>query len=213
MKLHLRETQVRAFLVLVLLFTAMFLTPSVAPRKVSADDNTTLCKWGFPWPRQIKFYVTNSFTASEANAVQYGGESWYAANANLWFVRGYADINGEVRRGPVGPGRIAETGTNTVDCNVDAGRPITWAYTVYDQYGRFYPDCLAVGQQWCIDNQYFDIHNISTHEFGHWFWMNHTDPSGDTEASMHCCAGWGEVKKRDITSHDSNSARIMYGSR
>lgn len=202
----------RACLVAILLYTSVAVAPFVAPREAAADDNTTFCKWGFPWPREIYFWVNDwHFDAGQANAIQYGGESWWGANANLWFVRDYgAGYNGEVRRGPVQAGHIAETGTTTIDCNVDAGRPITWAYTVYDQAGRFYADCLAIGQQWCRDNQYYDVHNVSTHEFGHWVWLNHT---GDTGASMHCCIGWGDVNKRDINWHDGQSVRIMYGSR
>jgi hypothetical protein len=65
-------------------------------------------------------------------------------------------------------------------------------------------------RQWCIDNQYLDFHNVSTHEFGHWVWLNHT---GDGDASMHCCIGWGGVNKRDMNAHDGQSVRIMYGSR
>jgi hypothetical protein len=203
----------RLFLACVLALTSVILASSVTPQEVSAHDNTTFCKWGFPWPRVPKFFVhlSGSFTVSEANAIQYGGESWYAANANLWFDRTYGTArDGEVYRGVTDDGNIAQTRTTTTDCNVDEGRPIVWAYTVYHNTERFYTDCLAVGQQWCVDNQYYDLHSVSTHEFGHWFLMTHSYSFG---SSMTTFVGWGDVEPRDINSHDAQSAQIMYGSR
>jgi len=203
----------RLFLTCVLALASLILASSFSPQEVSANDNTTFCKWGFPWPRTPLFFIDlGSFTVNQAYAIQYGGESWYAANANLWFDRTYGTTrDGEIYRGPVNAGNTAQTGTTTIDCNVDQGRPIVWAYAVYDETGRFYEDCLAVGQQWCIDNEYYDLHNISTHEFGHWFYMTHTYSSSDS--SMSTFSDWGEVYKRDINSYDVQSAQIMYGSR
>jgi hypothetical protein len=77
----------------------------------------------------------------------------------------------------------------------------------------FYYDCLAAGQSWCVSNNYYGIHNIAAHEFGHWFHLLDTYSSSDNLDTMYGYSYTGEVQQRTPTAHDLDEAWIMYGCR
>lgn len=208
----------RVLLALTLALTSL-VAQSVAVPPAAKADITTPCKWDFPWPRQVRYYIYTGgyqFTWGQSERVSYGPSTWSEGGFNLYFGRVYEGEEGEVYRGATSrPGAIAETRTTTLDCDRDAGRPIRWASTVFNQNYGFHEDCFAAyldnGYNWCRDNGYYDLHNISAHEFGHWFWLN--DDYGDTSATMFYAAGPGEWNKRDLAFTDRNGAYIMYGCR
>ncbi|CAN5698960.1 hypothetical protein BH24CHL1_BH24CHL1_09100 [soil metagenome] len=206
-----------------------------------ATDQTSQCKWDFPWPRTVYYYIDTTpghFTSSEATRVSYGPNTWSEGGFNLKFTRVYNKTSATYYRPPrenyyyyttVQKGFVSNdplasaaayvmdsTGavhyiTSTSSCNRDAGRPIRQVTTVFNTNTNFYLDCKSAFSH-CNANDLVDIHNTSSHEFGHWFFLGHTG-SNYVSDTMYRTSGFGEWTKRDLASHDWTSARAMYGCR
>lgn len=205
------------------------------PRVASADDVSTFCKWPQPWPKTVRYYISTTggqFTANEAVRVAYGGNTWTEAGTNLILQRSYT-MGGATNNSRVAMGSLS--GLNAVaavyiydsnnvvntNCNVDNGNGISRAVMIWNYTLDFHEDCLAAGT-FCQQNGYHDIHNISAHEFGHWFFLRDTydnqptDVDGDAsdaEETMYGRTTYGETKKRSLTYDDRIWAGVMYGYR
>ena len=193
---------------------AVFILSTAIPSQVRATDFATACKWGFPWPRTVSYYVGN-FTSTEAGWVANGASPWNNAGFNLSFSRTFSSILDYHRKGAVENwGNLGETYTFRADysrpCNPDIGNPLTRVYTIYNE-GIRWNNCSPGGEAWCAANSYYDLTNVAAHEFGHWFHLGH--PTSDLEATMDGGIALGETKKRTLNSHDIDSARVMYGYR
>lgn len=158
--------------------------------------------------------------------MSYGAATWTAAGLNLYFGRvsslvqteGYAYGGSYIAKGALANHtRIAET-THTwitnaggTDCNRDEGRPIVRAQTYFNvgDY-EFHFDCKGYPTT-CATDDLYDLHNTSSHEFGHWFHLIDTYAAGDTALTMYGQSNPGTWYQRDLTSHDEYSACIMYG--
>jgi predicted Zn-dependent protease len=196
----------------------------VTTTSVSATHNSTSCKWDFPWPRQVKYWIEqgtdegNEFSAAEATRVAYGPATWSEGNFNLYFTRvsTVAQSDGAatmIVKGTVSNYQyVAETiVTPSPDCNRDQGNPITSVETVFDHNDSFNLDCNA-NHATCVYLNQFDLHNTSSHELGHWFTMKDVKDTPST-ATMWYAESYGEYNKRDLDQHDKDTAWIMYGCR
>lgn len=112
------------------------------------------------------------------------------------------------------PDRVAEANSvpNFGYCNVDQGTPLTSAYAVFNRDMNFRLDCAAY--QNCGPLQQYDLHDVSAHEAGHWFYLrdilNGEEP---WQATMYNSMTWGSTYRRDLHEHDKDGAWIMYGCR
>lgn len=211
----------------VALFTVLGAFVSI-PLSAGATHNATSCKWDFPWPHQVEYWIeqgtdpTTTLTSAEATRVSYGPATWSEGNFNLYFTRvstaGQSEGgNSFIAKGTIeNPNAAAETysahyGTAGSNCNVDQGRALAWTYTVFDQYASWNLDCNA-NHSTCITYDQFDLHDIASHELGHWFAMGDISDSPST-ATMWYAASAGEYYKRDLDQHDKDSAWVMYGCR
>lgn len=214
----------RILMVITLLLVSTFGFFFAAPQAVYADTIATACKWNFPWPRTVYYLVYTGggqFTDDDANRVAYGAETWSAAGFNLILQRTFSRdeaLNGTTfglsyvhREVTSNPSYLAETFVSpTPNCNVDGGNPITSVRTRYNPNIVFYPDCAAI-RPTCEQNGWYDLHDNSTHEFGHWFTLG--DDYNVYEASMYWYTDPGRTYARDLSGHDINQARLMYGCR
>ncbi len=196
---------------------------------------TTFCKWGFPWPRTVYYYVSSSIGwpnfiqgggPSFADRISYGGNTWNGWNFNLSFQK--TTSTSVARNGHptlVSQHYLGNTANNVVasvsisppsNCNLDQGNPIVQSVMKWDPDYYFYTDCKATGTAWCQSQGYYDIHNVSSHEFGHWFHLGHSgdnNHASNSETTMYPTFALGEWKKRDLTADDIYAAYIMYGYR
>lgn len=118
-------------IVIVLLLLAL-----VMPMTVLGHDFSTACKWDFPWPRQVEYWIdissSGDFTAEEATRVSYGPATWSEGNFNLHFQRVWslADSEGDntfIARGPLmdPAGNVAEAYLSpSLSCNRMVGIPL-----------------------------------------------------------------------------------------
>lgn len=205
-------------LAVAVLVAASLAIPLTHPAAVGATDISSWCKWGYPWPAWVSFYI-HDFYGDTANRVEYGAHTWAGANFNFVPYRDYNSNNpNRIFRGPMSPGstgRVAETRLYTEggSCSAYPGkdyRQIYRAETIFNVYTNFHADCNFPGTDWCAANNYFDLHNVSAHEFSHWFWLY---DSPDPEDTANGGIAPGEIKKRDLNWHDRQSAHIMYGCR
>ena len=107
----------------------------VTPRVAQATHKSTACKWGFPWPRTIYYYVNTGvgqFSSDHATRVQYGGNTWTETGFNLLFQRttnrdaatNYSEhFKGSASSTTVAWARVSPS----TSCNVDAGFSCTFA--------------------------------------------------------------------------------------
>jgi len=156
----------------------------VTATSANATHNSTSCKWNFPWPRQVDYWIeqgTNpsiEFTAAEATRVSYGPATWSEGNFNLYFNRVSTVGQSEggdtiIAKGSVSdPDAAAETTVYPPDiCNLDLTNPIAFAVTIFNQSASFNLDCNA-NHATCVSAGQIDLHNTSSHETGHWFAMD-----------------------------------------
>ncbi len=194
---------------------------AVRSEGASATHNSTDCKWDFPWPRTISYYIqtgAGQFTSAEADRVEYGNSTWTEGGFNLLFTRvgnpAWATNYTMHYKGDAEVGVIAWTRVSPhLNCDRDANDPITRAETVWSNTKNFNLDCLAAGPSNCVSNEEYDIHNVSTHEVGHWFRMADETAASETAHTMYYQIGYGEYYKRSLHQHDKDSAWIMYGCR
>ncbi len=212
-----------------LLLVSMAVPTSAAaqyPRQPNWKDNSSSCKWGFPWPRQVEYWIEegsdpyNTFSSAEATRVSYGPATWTEGTFNLYFSRvsslGQSEGgNTFIAKGAVSsPQRIAEADTvpSTATCNVDQGNPITSAHITFNQNKGFSLDCAAY--QNCGQLQQYDLHDVSAHEAGHWFRLHDISEYEEPwQATMYNSMTWGSTYRRDLHEHDKDGAWIMYGCR
>lgn len=191
------------------------------PVPVSASHSTS-CKWPFPWPAQVYYHVDNiTFTAAQADRVEYGGNTWTEGGFNVEFhrVSSVSQSTAGVTRiyqGSVSmPNHLANTNAVWVGkysgqgCNVDTGHHLLYFQIIFNQYANFHLDCLAV-YPFCQNNDVYDIHNLTSHEFVHVLSMGHSSGLYDTSYGK---IGAGETRKRTLAYHDKYAAWIMYGCR
>lgn len=191
------------------------------PSTTQATHESTQCKWDFPWPRTIWYWINTGagqFSSSHATRVSYGNNTWTEAGFNLLFQRttnrDAATNYTEHFKGSASSTTIAFVRVSpTSSCNRDAGNPITRVENVWNNQKNFHSDCLAAGTQWCVNNQYYDIHNVSAHEVGHWFFIANETTANDVGHTMYKTISYGETLKRSLAQHDKDSAEIMYGFR
>lgn len=211
----------------VAIFTVLSAFASI-PLSAGATHNTTSCKWGFPWPHQVEYWIeqgsnpSTDFTSAEATRVSYGPATWSEGNFNLYFSRVSTLAQSEGGNSFIGKGTVSDPsyaaesfsahyGTEGSDCNVDQSRELAWAYTIFDQYTSWNLDC-NVNHSACVTYHQFDLHNIASHELGHWFTMGDISDAPSTATMWHTAAA-GEYLKRDLDQHDKDSAWVMYGCR
>lgn len=213
----------------ILLLVSMAVPTSAAaqyPRQSNWKDNTSSCKWGFPWPRQVDYWIEvgsdpyNTFSSAEATRVSYGPATWTEGTFNLYFSRvsslGLSEGgNTFIAKGVVSsPQRVAEAQTvpNRAYCNVDQGSPMTSAYIIFNQNKSFSLDCAAY--QNCGQLQQYDLHDVSAHEAGHWFFLDDIFSGEEPwQSTMYNDMTWGATIRRDLHEHDKDGAWIMYGCR
>lgn len=197
----------------------------VAPGTVQATHNATFCKWDFPWPRQIEYWIEegsdsyNQFLPEEATRVSYGPATWSEGNFNLYFSRvptlGQSEGgNTFIAMGVVSdPTHVAEAWPNpSPSCNRDAGNPINSAFIIFNRDAGFSLDCAAYKN--CGQLKQIDLHDLSAHETGHWFFLADISWEGPTTATMfHHYQRYDETFRRDLDTHDKDAAWIMYGCR
>lgn len=200
---------------------AIFVAGSI---DATATHNASFCKWNFPWPRTVLYWINTGagqFSSDHATRVQYGGNTWTEAGYNLILLRtstrNSATNYSEVIKGYVPFGATAATDVPlSSNCNVDSGNPITGVVTIYNSSKNFHDDCLAMeyshGYNWCNANNYYDIHEVSAHEFGHWFTIYDHDLCFSVY-TMDTCIQPGDTYRRTLHSHDRSAAWIMYGCR
>ena len=242
-------TTVACTVLLILAVGAINLSPLSMPPNANATHQATECKWNFPWPREVGLYLFNStydsgmtpaqFNIDRMVRVSYGADSWSNAGFNLHFNPSFNFQDGW-NEGPDNTSYLsfAQRGSTTyvdavaqvyleyhdadnVDqCDVDQGRPIVRAETIFNYQQGFHNDCLAAGQAHCEYYDLHDVHNASAHEFGHWFHQGHSGYPTLFGCSGHGCddtmfgsTSPGEVKKRSISANDKDAARVMYGCR
>lgn len=223
--------RIRFLITLVVLLVVPIVTTSVASGSHGTTIGTGFCKWAFYGERTIRYYVypmlASHFPADMATRVSYGGFSWNAAGLNLQFEpttnlniakNGGDYISYHNDENPSSPTAIADTGiTPNTGCSFGQGgvpdSPIVRAYTRWRPSYYFHSDCVG---SWCADNGYYDVHNVASHEFGHWFHMGHSGAPGhstNTDATMHQSIAAGETKKRSLTSDDIAAGALEYGYR
>lgn len=188
----------------VVMFAAV-LPSLVGPPEVAAHHHTTLCKWDFPWPRNVNYYLYNSqynpsqsppqFSVQEVTRISYGSGTWSEANFNLYFTPHMTSVSNGFNQGylswvhrgtasnlPIGWVAVTyvwdihgNRPTGSHPCNRDTGSPIRQFNIMFNQDRGYHIDCLASGNH-CKSNNLYDFHNVAAHEFGHTFLM---DESGD----------------------------------
>jgi hypothetical protein len=195
-----------------------------------ATHNTTNCKWPFPWPADVYYWIDQGpdqnwqFTATEAERVEFGGNTWTNGGFNFLFHRvdfSWESSGGDygwttwIGRDEVPDGYAAVAGRHYVGstCNVDTGNYLTAANIRFNQNRDFHIDCLAAGDH-CQIEQEHDIHNVASHEFGHWVYLGDIDePNFDYATMYHQITEWGETQKRSLSWYDDWGAEVMYGYR
>jgi hypothetical protein len=216
----------RVLLALFLVLAAGSAGLFVAPRPVEATDNSTFCKWAYPWPRTVNYFIhvgfaDYQFSGGDADRVAYGANTWNETNANLIFQRVY-DLASAKNSGDYAPPtdiyKVYEPGdtfiaqatlTKNGGCDLDRGDANLFGIIEFNTRYQFHWDCAVVYPQ-CERNGWHDLHNIAAHEFGHWIHLRDNDVSADT---MYRSAPPGEITKRDLTFHDIDGLYVMYGRR
>ncbi len=217
----------RLVLIGTLLLTS-FALPLLSPEAVQATHNATQCKWDFPWPKTVYYWIEegsdsyNQFLPAEATRVSYGPATWTEGGFNLQFSRVYSlssSTGGStyIAMGfPPASNAVAQTfyyyPNGGQACNRDQGNPIIFAYTIFDQDRNFNLDCNAYHST-CINQEQYDYHDISSHELGHWFFLGDIYSEGPTDATMFWWRNPGDYFGRDLASHDKDGGWIMYGCR
>lgn len=223
--------KLRVILSNVLVLTLLLTPWGTAPLPVSAD-NSTMCKWDFPWPRRVNYIIyTGSyhFTVGEADHVQYGANVWWDVGSNLMLERvwegwrttnnsrAYKQYLNNPDGTPAGNPAITVVYHGSPDCNRDAGRPITKAETPFNSHFRWHDDCLRAweenGYNWCQANDYWDVQEVAAHEFGHWFFIGDHQFEWRWDETMYNIILDGETWRRSLHQHDIDMALIMYGRR
>lgn len=69
-----------------------------------------------------------------------------------------------------------------------------------------------------MNNYKFDLHNVSSHEAGHLFFLEDVQKNNQyhvdkTELTMYYTISSAETKKRDLHGDDKYAAWLMYGCR
>lgn len=166
-----------------------------------AANTATWCKWPYPWPRTVNYEIVSAhFTTDHANRVQYGANTWTEARFNLIFARDfYGSQPNKVRKGipdPNNPGYPATTQIGVLNCHVNPSpapyRTITQATTTFNSNVNWHHDCKAAPSI-CASGNMYDLHNMASHEFGHWYFL--LDTAVDTEDTMYAYVSIGEFKK------------------
>jgi hypothetical protein len=173
----------RLVLIGTLLLTS-FALPLLAPEAVQATHNATQCKWDFPWPKTVYYWIEegsdsyNQFLPAEATRVSYGSATWTEGGFNLQFSRVYSLSSSTGGNTFIAMGvphlsyAIAYTTSVHADlsqvCNRDQRNPIVMGNTVFNRDFNFKLDCKAYYST-CGSQDQQDFHNISSHETGHLF--------------------------------------------
>lgn len=190
------------------------------PQTVLATHKASFCKWDFPWPRTIWYWVNTGagqFSTDLANRVQYGGNTWTEAGYNLKLERTLNRDNAtnysELYKGTLDSTYIALTRVSpSSNCNRDTGNPITRVEVIWNLSKRFYSDCLGSGS-YCQNNGYYDTHDVAAHEFGHWFVIYDETSGADASDTMYQFMNYGDTFRRSLAQHDRDTAWVMYGCR
>jgi hypothetical protein len=86
--------------------------------------------------------------------------------------------------------------------------------TLFDELGDERPGVPDSLGKRCQIEQEHDIHNVASHEFGHWVYLGDIDePNFDYATMYHQITEWGETQKRSLSWYDDWGAEVMYGYR
>jgi len=194
----------------------------------SATHHTSQCKWDFPWPRTVRYYIhTNyydpsmsptQFSLSQAQRISYGPSTWSEGGFNLLFERGdrtqsqngYGHLSYVMRGNLVYSDIIAQTYLRTSNGTlIDSFDDIQQGMCHRDQ-GRpivagftIFNSLVQFSEDCaaysCSNPDRWDLHAVAAHEFGHWFAMD--------ESGYHL--GWSPIFGHQCTGHGCDDTMMQ----